>query len=459
MKFLVATSLFALGVYAQAKCKGVGAGRSTSVAKGFTSYLIQSGLANPRGIAFDTEGNLLVVEKTTAGQVTALKLKEDGGCVSVASKASTGATSPVTGFGGQLNHGISLSPDGKTLYASSLEAVYSWPYNAKEAKVGARSTLITGMTKGKGLVPRHFTRTLLALKKPAGILLVSLGSTDNDDPLARTQNTGVSQIRGFNATGARTVKYTDGKLIGWGLRNSIGLGENPVDGGIWSNENGADQMTRSGKDIHINSPGEEFNYHGTWADETLHGKNYGYPECAASWSVSEMPNSASLKVGAQFIYGNTAKGITDDICAKNYVAPRITLPSHWAPIDIAFTPKGHIAFQTAHGSWNRRPSDGFKLYAVTFKDGQPTHETSSLKAAIDIFTSNNTGKCSALAGGSCLRPTGVAIDPKGARLFMASDNSASGEIYVIQRTDGKSIDSLTVEEVEALQHSTPPRRR
>jgi hypothetical protein len=33
---------------------------------------------------------------------------------------------------------------------------------------------------------------------------------------------------------------------------------------------------------------------------------------------------------------------------------------------------------------------------------------------------------------------------------MASD--ATGEIYVITRTDGRSVDSSTVEEVEALQH-------
>jgi hypothetical protein len=47
----------------------------------------------------------------------------------------------------------------------------------------------------------------------------------------------------------------------------------------------------------------------------------------------------------------------------------------------------------------------------------------------------------------CFRPTGIAFDSKG-RLFMASDSS--GEIYVITRTDGRSVDSLTAEDVEKL---------
>jgi hypothetical protein len=47
----------------------------------------------------------------------------------------------------------------------------------------------------------------------------------------------------------------------------------------------------------------------------------------------------------------------------------------------------------------------------------------------------------------CFRPTGIAFDSKG-RLFMASDST--GEIYVITRTDGRSVDSLTAEDVEKL---------
>jgi hypothetical protein len=84
------------------KCADAGKGKPNVVAKGFTSYVLSSTLSGPRGLIFDKEGNLLVVEKTTAGQVTAIKLKEEGGCVSIASKQLTGAVGP----GGSVRQSI-----------------------------------------------------------------------------------------------------------------------------------------------------------------------------------------------------------------------------------------------------------------------------------------------------------------------------------------------------------------
>ncbi len=54
---------------------------------------------------------------------------------------------------------------------------------------------------------------------------------------------------------------------------------------------------------------------------------------------------------------------------------------------------------------------------------------------------------------ACLRPAGVAFDSKG-RLFMANDRAPAGEIFVIVRNDGKSVDSSTAEELELLEKST-----
>jgi glucose/arabinose dehydrogenase len=249
----------------------------------------------------------------------------------------------------KVNHGLQLSVDNTQLFASSREGVYSWPYDPKEPKVtGDYSTWITGMNQ-----TGHSTRTLLISQKVPGLLLVSRGSGPNIDPLARDITTGVSQIRVFNITGTPTeYKYTDGKVIGWGLRNSVGMGENPADGGIWSNENASDNMFREEKDIHETSPGEEVNYHGTLAASSeLHGKNYGYPDCAAAWDIPNLPRNTQLKVGSQFTHNDTVQGIDDQKCNKDYIHPRLTLPSHWAPIDIAFNSKGTVAYMTSHGSW------------------------------------------------------------------------------------------------------------
>src|ERR1700743_957443 len=78
------------GIEAQ-KCAGAGVGTPVTAAKGFSSYLLTKGLNAPRGLIFDSEGNLLVSQRVTKGNpkengIYGLKLKEEGGCVSVVSK-------------------------------------------------------------------------------------------------------------------------------------------------------------------------------------------------------------------------------------------------------------------------------------------------------------------------------------------------------------------------------------
>ena len=76
---LVGTSI------AQKSCPGVFPPSDPAIAaKGFTAHVITKNLTNPRGIIFDKDGNLLVLERYRG--VTALKLKYDESCVSVESK-------------------------------------------------------------------------------------------------------------------------------------------------------------------------------------------------------------------------------------------------------------------------------------------------------------------------------------------------------------------------------------
>ena len=52
-----------------------------SVASGYAARLVATGLTSPRGIKFDTDGNLLVVEEGVG--ITALRFDEgSGSCVS-----------------------------------------------------------------------------------------------------------------------------------------------------------------------------------------------------------------------------------------------------------------------------------------------------------------------------------------------------------------------------------------
>jgi glucose/arabinose dehydrogenase len=56
------------------------------VAKGFTARVLISGLTRPRGMVFDTEGNLLVVQNRK--DITAIQLSNDGGCVKATGKST-----------------------------------------------------------------------------------------------------------------------------------------------------------------------------------------------------------------------------------------------------------------------------------------------------------------------------------------------------------------------------------
>ena len=120
--------------------------------------------------------------------------------------------------------------------------------------------------------------------------------------------------------------------------------------------------------------------------------------------------------------------------------------------------------------------DGYQLFAITFANGQPTHPPSSRQAVIPIFQnlkalSGQRRRASPLGDAipvlndntvcpsDCFRPTGLAFDAKG-RLYMASD--ATSSIYVIERSDGKSVDEIDAETLEKLprrQAPTTPQRK
>lgn len=275
----------------------------------------------------------------------------------------------------------------------------------------------------------HTTRTLLLSRKSPDQLLVSRGSSENIDDDAASITSGHSQIRVFNISSVPSpYNYaSDGHILGWGLRNSVGVAEHPGTGGLYSVENSADQLRREGTDIHQDNPGEEMNFHGYLNGSTeSQGGNYGYPHCFALWDTN-IPDKGNMKVGSQFVLDPTA-ALNDTTCAEEYVAPRLTFQAHMAPLDLKFTADGALAYVSFHGSWNRDEPVGYKLSVISFANGEPVEPADSTEAAVDVLSNADNTKCP----GSCFRPAGLAIDAQG-RVFMSSD--ATGEIYVLQRAE------------------------
>ncbi|KAL6708481.1 hypothetical protein ACN47E_002744 [Coniothyrium glycines] len=397
-----------------------------SVAPGFRVQVVANGLTAPRGIAFDSEGGLLVVERQRG--IVRLRLTGDGACVRV-----DGAAERVV-ENDSLNHGIAISQDGRTLYGSSHSNVYAWDYDGSQGRTTSDSRdIIEGMGEAQG----HVTRTLLLSQRTPGLLLVSRGSVGNIDAQTLDVNSGVSTIKAFNVTNITDSAYdhaSSGLLLGWGLRNSVGVAEDPVSGGIWSVENSVDDMPRSGQVINEGNPGEEMNFHGYLNGTTagVQGRNYGYPSCFAVWNASLIPDFDG-ETGTQFAIGEQNATVNDTFCANDRVGPRLTFAAHSAPLDLKFNTNGTAAWVTMHGSWNSEDPIGYKLSLVEFDgNGSPRAAANSTTAAIDIVSNQDQSDCP----DQCFRPVGLAWDSQG-RLFMSSDST--GEIYVVTKEDGSGV--------------------
>jgi glucose/arabinose dehydrogenase len=391
-----------------------------SVASDYAARLIATGLTSPRGIKFDTEGNLLVVEEGVG--ITALGLDNgSGSCVSVASQDTVISDA-------SLNHGIELSPDGNTLYASSSDELYSWNYSPQERRVTSNATILVKNMEGTD----HTSRTLLLSQAVPGMIVVNRGSFENFDLEAKDIESGHGQVKAFNISDIFSPLdfNKDGVLLGWGLRNDVGIAEEPNTGGIWSVENSGDQLSRSGEDIHENNPAEKLNFLGylNGTNSSNQGQNFGYPDCFAAWQADDIPDFDGV-AGVQFAPYTQNDTNNDSICGDR-IAPRLVFQAHMAPLDIKFDANATQAWISFHGSWNRDDPVGYKVSVVQFADGEPVDASDSMTAATDIVSNADNSACP----DNCFRPVGLAWDGNG-RLFMSSDST--GEIYVITREEGE----------------------
>ncbi|KZV91846.1 soluble quino protein glucose dehydrogenase [Exidia glandulosa HHB12029] len=398
-----------------------------SVASGWTVNGVASGLASPRTLAFDSAGHLLVLQAGSG--IVALTLNADG---SVASK-TTVRSDPY------LNHGLTLSADSTTLYASSNNSVWKWNYNPTTFALTNQVLLVTGMNNAD-----HITRTLLVSKKHPDLLAVSRGSNDNLDTASVDPAQGRAAIKVFDLTAVPSGGYnyaTSGTILAYGARNEVGLTED-ASGIVWGVENSADQLTRTkngvATDVHLDNPGEKLHNFGdalAASSVPTSSKWYGYPTCFAVWQPNQFPSTDSFKIGDWFTMNNN-----DTACATAK-KPSVLFQAHSAPIDIKFGPSGDSdAYVSFHGSWNRQPPTGYKVVVVPGSVASsgawtPTSPLSSTTGYTDLLWNPNLNSCPT----SCFRPTGLVWSPDGRRLYVASD--ASGEIFVLTRNGGTTTTS------------------
>ncbi|KAF2108207.1 cellobiose dehydrogenase-like protein [Lophiotrema nucula] len=401
-----------------ASCAGVSAAKfTTNTANGWKAVKVAGDLTQPRGLVFDTAGNLLVIQNGLG--ITAHTIGPDG-CLTSSKTVLTQRN---------LNHGIVLSQDGKTLYASSPTTVYAWTYDAATTSVsGSSRVVISGMASNG-----HVTRTLTFPPKYPDILIVSHGSNDNFDYGAGDIKAGRSCIKAFDTTKTPTNGYdypSGGYQLGYGLRNEVGLAFD-ADGMLWGVENASDEIQRTVKnlstDIHTDNPADEINYIGDPIKENKQW--YGYPTCYTVWEPSAITDRKFV-VGDQFVLAPNDT-FSDDTCTKQSVPAKLSFAAHSAPLDAAFSKDFSSLYVTFHGSWNRVPSTGYKVVEVPFAKGAngfgPKALGNSTTGYTDIFWNPQVDHCSTT---QCFRPVSIAKD-KYERMYITSDSGGEGEMILL----------------------------
>jgi hypothetical protein len=307
-------------VSAQTNCSSsVKSSTSPVAAAGFTWDIIATNLSNARGIIFDSQGRLLVVQ--SGAGITALSLSNDS-CATITQTTMVIQNS-------SLNHGIEFSANGGTLYASSEDSAWSWKYNATDASVSEVRLIVSGMGD-----TTHSTRTLQISPMHPNLLAVSRGSDGNIDPSAASITSGHSQVKVFDLNKIPDGGYdytADGGVMAYGVRNEVGI-TTDSNGHLWGVENSADNLERNGTTISKDNPAEKLNYCKSTPSK-LTSRRPDRSQTTLLW-LSKLFRS----VGSATLFATTANRTTMDPVAEfNFQRYYLRRYSYTLAVDISST--------------------------------------------------------------------------------------------------------------------------
>lgn len=359
-----------------------------TVPDGFTATIFSRATPGARVMARDPKGALLVSE-TSAGKVVALPDLDGDQKADEVITVLEGLTKP---------HGIlvacpdtgnaSADQDACVLYVAETGALKTYAYDADTYTAMYQDTIATFPT-GEG----HFTRTLLM--HPDGTrLLASIGSDCNvcteTDPRRAT-------VQAIDLATHAMATFASG------LRNTVFMAINPMDGSVWGTDNGRDVI---GDD----TPPDEVNI-------IRAGASYGWPLCYGA-----NVHDTDFDKKQYFV----------DPCAGE-VPPHIELPAHAAALGLAFVPEegwpegwGNDLLVAEHGSWNRSTPAGYKVVRIDLDEkgnpiGSQEDVVTGFLPAGSVDTDDAIG-----------RPVGLLAEPGG--VVYISDDRA-GAIYRIALTE------------------------
>ena len=393
---LVIVGLAIVGYFAYPTLKGIapilsptpplrGESLPFNVPNGFRATLYTSDAPGARVIVRDPD-NTIVASLMNEGEIAAYPDENGDGIADERISILTGLDSP---HGIQFRCGVlgtlTDNPDECYLFVAEESRVAMYSYNAETNSASFERTLIELPDDGG-----HFTRSLF-LHPDGKRLLVSIGSSCNVCIEADERRAAILAVD--MVTGDYTV-YAKG------LRNTVFMALNPLDGTLWGTDMGRDWL---GDDI----PPDEVNI-------IREGGNYGWPICYGK-NVHDTDFDKNTYIR--------------DPCSEPFeTPPLVDIPAHSAPLGIAFLfgygwPLAYrgSALVAYHGSWNRSEPAGYKIVRV------PVDESGAVGEPLDFMTGFLTSDGTVLG-----RPAGIMAEPNA--VYVTDDRADA--IYMISYTGG-----------------------
>lgn len=264
---------------------------------------------------------------------------------------------------------------GNTLYVANADAIRKYAYTPGATRITDPGTELADLPGGP--INHHWTKALLA--SPDGSkLYAGIGSNSNI-----TENGIGNEYRRAAVLEVDTASGAS-RVYASGLRNPTGLQWEPQTGKLWAIVNERDEI---GADLVPD-----------YMTAVQEGGFYGWPYSYFGQHVDE-------RVRPQ----------RPDLVEKA-IKPDYALSSHVAPLGLLFYTGSNLAdyrggaFVSEHGSWNRKPLNGYRVSWVAFRDGKPVGEP---KPVVTGFLTDDQKEVRGL-------PVGLAQDQQGG-LLIADD--------------------------------------